>query len=165
MAPVDTRIGWSYREFAGMDTPVSMVLKRKGYRVLSVLPTVTVLDAVKEMNKFKVGCILVMEGAELIGVFTERDVLTRVIAEERQPASCLVRDVMTVKPHTITEDSTIGQTMDLFHNMRCRHLPVIEPASGRVKGMISIRDVSRWLADAHQAEAQQLREYITGYPA
>jgi CBS domain-containing protein len=148
-----------------MDTPVSMVLKRKGYRVLSVPPTVTVLEAVKEMNQYKVGCILVMDGPTLLGVFTERDVLTRIVAEERQPATCLVRDVMTTKPHTITENSTIEQTMDLFHNMRCRHLPVVEPNSGRVTGMISIRDISRWLADEHQAEAQQLRQYITGYPA
>ncbi len=148
-----------------MDTPVSMVLKRKGYRVLSVPPTVTVLEAVQEMNQHKIGCILVMDGPHLLGVFTERDVLTRVVAEERTPSSCMVRDVMTTKPHTITEDSTIEQTMDLFHNMRCRHLPVIEPMSRRVVGMISIRDISRWLADAHQAEAQQLRQYITGYPA
>jgi CBS domain-containing protein len=72
---------------------------------------------------------------------------------------------MTTKPYTITEDSTIEQTMDIFHNKNCRHLPVVEPRSGRVVGMISIRDISRWLADEHQAEAQQLRQYITGYPA
>lgn len=148
-----------------MDAPVSVVLKRKGYRVLSVPPTVSVLEAVQEMNLHKVGCILIMDGPHLLGVFTERDVLTRVVAEERTPSACRVCDVMTTKPCTITEDSTIGQTMDLFHNMNCRHLPVVDPKAGRVVGMISIRDISRWLADEHQAEAEQLRQYITGYPA
>jgi CBS domain-containing protein len=148
-----------------MDTPVSMVLKRKGYRVWSVSPQVSVLNAVREMNAHETGCILVMEGSQLLGVFTERDVLTRVVAEERNPATCSVRDVMTAKPYTITEDSTIQQTMDLFHSKRFRHLPVVDRSKSRVLGMISIRDISRWLADAHQAEAQQLRQYITGYPA
>ena len=148
-----------------MDTPVSMVLKRKGYRVFSVRPDVTVLEAVREMNQHQIGCVLVMDGPQLLGVFTERDVLTRIVATERAPSTCTVREVMTTKPHTITENSTIGETMDLFHNRRCRHLPVMEPRSGRVVGMISIRDISRWLADAHQAEARHLREYITGYPA
>ncbi len=147
-----------------MDTPVSMVLKRKGYQVMSVPPHVSVLDAVREMNQHQIGCVLVMDGPQLLGVFTERDVLTRIVATERAPATCPVKEVMTTKPHTITENATIQQTMDLFHNQRCRHLPVVEPKSGRVVGMISIRDISRWLADAHQAEAQQLREYITGYP-
>lgn len=148
-----------------MDTPVAMVLKRKGYQVLSVSPSVTVLEAVHQMNQHQIGCILVMDGPRLLGIFTERDVLTRVVAKERAPAACLVSEVMTSTPYTISEDTTIEQTMDLFHNRRCRHLPVIDGVSGRVVGMISIRDISRWLADAHQAEAQQLRQYITGYPA
>lgn len=148
-----------------MDTPVSMILKRKGYRVLSVRPDVSVLDAVREMNQHQVGCILVMEGPQLLGIFTERDVLTRIVATERIPSTCLIRDVMTTKPYTITEDATIQQSMELFHHKRCRHLPVVESTTRRVVGMISIRDVSRWLADVHQAEAQQLRQYITGYPA
>lgn len=148
-----------------MDTPVSMVLKRKGYRVWRVSPQASVLEAVREMNAHETGCVLVMEGAQLLGVFTERDVLTRVVAAERNPATSSVRDVMTARPHTITEDSTIQETMDLFHSKRFRHLPVVDRTSDRVLGMISIRDISRWLADAHQAEAQQLRQYITGYPA
>lgn len=148
-----------------MDTPVSMVLKRKGYRVWSVSPQASVLDAVREMNARATGCVLVMDGAQLLGVFTERDVLTRVVAAERNPATSSVRDVMTAKPHTITEDATIQETMDLFHSKRFRHLPVVDRNASRVLGMISIRDISRWLADAHQAEAQQLRQYITGYPA
>lgn len=147
-----------------MDTPISMVLKNKGYRVISVPPDTLVLTAVKEMNKHGIGSIMVMDGPKLLGVFTERDVLTRVVAAEVNPATCLILDVMTRNPATISESGTIGQTMDLFHNKNCRHLPVIDRA-GRVVGMISIRDISRWLSDAHQAEAEQLRQYITGYPA
>lgn len=148
-----------------MDTPISMVLKNKGYRVISVPPDTLVLAAVKEMNKHGIGCIMVMEGTKLLGVFTERDVLTRVVAAEANPAACSIREVMTRNPQTITVHGTIRETMDLFHNKNCRHLPVLDPIGGLVVGMISIRDISRWLSDAHQAEAEQLRQYITGYPA
>lgn len=148
-----------------MDTPISMVLKNKGYRVISVPPDTLVLAAVKEMNRHGIGCIMVMDGPKLLGVFTERDVLTRIVAAELNPATCSIQDVMTRNPQTITESGTIQDTMDLFHGKNCRHLPVLDPIAGRVVGMISIRDISRWLSDAHQAEAQQLRQYITGYPA
>lgn len=140
-----------------------MLLKNKGYRVISVPPDTLVLAAVKEMNDHGIGCIMVMDGPKLVGVFTERDVLTRVVAAEVNPATCSIKDVMTRNPLTITENGTIQQTMDLFHGKNCRHLPVLD-RSGRVVGMISIRDISRWLSDAHQAEAQQLRQYISGYP-
>jgi CBS domain-containing protein len=147
-----------------MNTPVSTVLKRKGYSVFSVAPTVSVLDAVREMNKYGVGCVLVIEDQRLLGVFTERDVLTRIIAAEVNPATQTVAAVMTSNPHTTTPDATVQQVMDVFHNKRCRHLPVLE--NGQVIGMISIRDISRWLADAHRVEAEQLRQYISGgYPA
>jgi CBS domain-containing protein len=143
-----------------MNTPISSVLKRKGYSVHSVPPHLSVLDAVREMNKHGIGCVLVMDGAQLVGIFTERDVLTRVIAAEVSPSALTVSQVMTPNPHTTTADATVQQVMDIFHNRRCRHLPVMQ--DGKVQGMISIRDISRWLADAHRAEAEQLRQYISG---
>jgi CBS domain-containing protein len=143
-----------------MNTSISSLLKHKGFAVYSVPPQVTVSEAVREMNRHKVGSVMVMDAGRLIGIFTERDVLTRVVAAEVDPKSRTVGDVMTKNPITIDMDATLQGVMDLFAQVRCRHLPVLK--DDQVCGMVSIGDVSRWLADAHRDEAEQLRQYITG---
>ena len=143
-----------------MNAPISAILDRKGSHVYSVPPTVTISDAVAEMNRNRVGAIMVMDGDRLVGIFTERDVLRRVVGAAIDPKTTLVTDVMTAGVITISRDTTIESTMMIFTEKRCRHLPVVE--DGRVYGTISIGDVTRWVADAHRAEAEHLKNYITG---
>jgi CBS domain-containing protein len=143
-----------------MNTPISAILERKGAVVHSVAPTLSVYDAVAEMNRHRIGAIVVLDGTRLVGVFTERDVLRRVVGAGLDPKRALVADVMSPGVITIAPDATIEQTMNIFTEKRCRHLPVV--SAGQMRGVISIGDVTRWMADSHRAEAEHLRNYITG---
>lgn len=143
-----------------MNTPISALLERKGSAVHSVAPTLSVYDAVAEMNRHRIGAIVVLDGTRLVGIFTERDVLRRVVGAGLDPKNSLVADVMSPGVITIAPDATVEQTMNIFTEKRCRHLPVLQ--SGAIRGVISIGDITRWMADSHRAEAEHLRNYITG---
>ncbi|HXB02901.1 MAG TPA: CBS domain-containing protein [Opitutaceae bacterium] len=147
-----------------MNASISTLLEHKGSSVYSVPATATVAAAVAEMNRQKIGCVLVMDGGRLAGVFTERDVLTRVVGAEIDPKTTPISRVMTSNINTITREATIEEVMTMFAEKRCRHLPVVE--DGQLLGLISIGDISRWVADAHHAECVQLKQYIAGgYPS
>ncbi len=143
-----------------MNTSISSLLERKGFTVHAVAPTMTVTEAVDEMNRHRIGCIVVLEDGRLAGIFTERDVLRRVVGESLDPKRAQVKDVMTASVITITPETMVDETMTLFLEKRCRHLPVMQ--DGRLVGLISIGDVSRWLSDSHRVEAEHLKNYITG---
>ncbi|HWL15481.1 MAG TPA: CBS domain-containing protein [Opitutus sp.] len=143
-----------------MNTPISALLERKGAVVHSVPGTVTIAEAVAEMNRHRIGAIVVLESGRLAGIFTERDVLRRVVGAGLDPKTMRVADVMTTNLITITPESTVDDVMLLFSEKRCRHLPVL--ANDRLVGLISIGDISRWVSDTHRAEAEQLKSYIAG---
>ena len=119
----------------------------------------SIADAVAEMNRHRVGSVLVIDAGNLVGIFTERDVLRRVVGAGVDPKSAVVADVMTKDVITISPDATVEDTMVIFTEKRCRHLPVLE--QGRLVGAISIGDITRWIADSHRAEAEHLKNYIT----
>jgi CBS domain-containing protein len=143
-----------------MNTPISALLERKGSAVHAVPPDVTVLEAVEEMNRHRIGSIVVCENKQPVGIFTERDVLQRVVGGNADPRTTRVREVMTRELITITPDTTIEETMVLFADKHCRHLPVT--SGGDLVGLISIGDISRWVADLNRAEAEHLKNYIAG---
>jgi CBS domain-containing protein len=143
-----------------MNTSISALLEGKGRALRTVSSTVTVAEAVQEMNRHKIGSVLVMDGTTLAGIFTERDVLSRVVAADLDPKKTPIIKAMTASVLTIGPDATVQEVMDLFAERRCRHLPVVQ--DGVLVGLISIGDVSRWVANAHRAEAESLRLYIAG---
>ena len=126
----------------------------------AVASTITIADAVAEMNKHRIGCILVIDAGRIAGIFTERDVLRRVVGAGVDPKTVRVAEVMTKDVHTIPPDTTVEQTMVLFAERHCRHIPVV--ANGQLKGLISIGDISRWVAETSRAEADHLKNYIAG---
>jgi CBS domain-containing protein len=147
-----------------MNTPISTLLKRRSFAPVTVTRDASILRAVLEMNNHSAGSVLIMEGARLVGIFTERDVLTKVVAVGLDPSAHTVGEVMTTSPVTMRSDATVREALELFNHKRCRHMPIVD--DNRVLGLLSIRDVSSWLVDAHREEAEQLRQYITGgYPA
>lgn len=143
-----------------MNAPLTAILERKGRNVFSVAPNVSVSDAVAEMNRHRVGSIIVLDEGRLVGIFTERDVLRRVVGAGLDPKTTPLAAVMTTGVMTITPESSVEETMVIFTEKRCRHLPVLD--GGRLVGTISIGDITRWMADAHRAEAEHLKNYITG---
>ena len=143
-----------------MNIPVSALLERKGSQVHSIPPTLSVFDAVAEMNRHRIGAIVILDGTRLVGIFTERDVLRRVVGAGLDPRRALVSDVMTADVITISPAATLDETTSIFTEKRCRHLPVV--AQGKIVGLISIGDITRWMGDASRAEAEHLRNYIAG---
>lgn len=136
------------------------VLDDKGTAVFTTTPRTTVRDAVRAMNEKGVGCLLVMESMQLRGMFTERDVMTRVVDAGRAPALTTVGDVMTPNVITVAPRTPISETMTLMTNYRLRHLPVEE--GGRVVGLVSIGDLLRHVSLEQERYIQRLTDYVTG---
>lgn len=143
-----------------MNTSIATLLEGKGRALHAVSTSVTVFEAVQKMNQHKVGCVLVMNGDQLAGIFTERDVLTRVVTSKLDPHLTPITQAMSANVLTIAPEATVQEVMDIFAEKRCRHLPVVQ--NGKLTGLISIGDVSRWVANSHRAEAESLRQYIAG---
>ena len=141
-----------------MSDRVLNVLARKGTRVESVDPQMTVLDAVQRMNELHIGALLVTVAAHPIGILSERDVLTRVIAGQLRAETTRVVDVMTHSVITVDANATIAEAMILMTDNRCRHLPVLD--GDQVCGMVSIGDLTSWLVRDHERTIHDLHDYI-----
>ena len=147
-----------------MNTPLSHILSQKGSSVTTVSPSSTVSEAVRVMNHLHIGAVLVTDSdGNLLGIFTERDVLSRIVGPDANPKTTLLQAVMTTRLVTITRDTTVEEAMALFMERRIRHLPVLD--QGRIAGIISIGDVNRRLLEENLQEARQLRNYIHGEAA
>ena len=143
-----------------MNTRIRDILRRKGADVYSVDPLAMVIDAVNTMNDHHVGSVLVCEDGDPVGVFSERDVLVRVVAAQRDPRQTLVRDVMTTRLYTATPDDTLLDVMRLMTERRCRHVPVME--GGRLLGLVSIGDLTKATQHNLRQEVRELSSYIGG---
>jgi CBS domain-containing protein len=140
------------------------ILQEKGSRqVHTIGPSATVFAAVEAMCAARVGAILICDGERCQGVFSERDLMSRVILAKRDPATTPVSDVMTREVVVVEPDTKASEAMAIMTERRCRHLPVVE--SGRVVGVVSIGDLVRWNSRHHQFHIRMLTNYITGqYP-
>ncbi len=105
-------------------TPVKELMKSR--KLLLAPPHTTVREAAKLMAARRVGAVLVVEDERLLGIFTERDVVFRVVARGLDSASTRIGDVMTANPKTIAPDKSFGVAMVLMHENGFRHLPVVE---------------------------------------
>ncbi len=144
-----------------MNTPLSHILSQKGTAVTTVTPTTTVSEAVRVMNQLRIGAVLVADADNKpLGIFTERDVLSRIIGPSADPKTTQVQTVMTTKLVTTTHVTTVDEAMSLFMDKRIRHLPVVD--GGRLVGMISIGDINRCLLEENLQETRHLRDYIHG---
>ncbi len=141
-----------------MTGPISRLLDRKGRHVETVPETATVCDAVKVMNERKIGAVLVGDLRSPAGIFTERDVLVRVISPGRDPRHTVVRDVMTRTLITLTPNTTVNEAMELVTRHRCRHLPVLDESG--ICGLISSGDLTSWVVHDQQQMIDDLHGYI-----
>jgi len=135
-----------------MQTKLREVLKHKGSIVHSVSSDSTVRDAVRLMNRQRIGAVLVIDQGQLVGIFTERDVLVRVVDAERDPRTTIIADVMTAKVTTVSPEMRVSEALRLVTEQRMRHLPVME--GRRLLGLISLTDLSGWTTQFLQAEVQ-----------
>jgi len=140
---------------------VADILKTKGLDVTTVPPDTTVLDAARRMNEHRIGCVVVIAANRIAGVCSERDVLQRIVADGRDPATTRVEEVMTREVVCCHADMPLDEARKTFRTRRVRHLPVVEP-DGRLKAMISIGDLNAWELDGQAVEIAHLHEYIYG---
>ena len=143
-----------------MHTPLREVLAAKGADFYCIGTQATVAQAVQEMNRRAIGSLLVVEGGKLLGMFTERDVLVRIVGKCLDPALVKVGQCMTKGPLTVTPDTSVEDAMLLVTRYRCRHLPVIE--NGHILGLVSIGDLTRWIVRDREHEIDDLMRYING---
>ena len=139
-------------------TLVRHLLDRKGRALFSIGPDVPVLEAIRTMAEHHVGALLVMRGAELAGIVSERDYARKVVLLGRSSADTPVSQIMTSPVVTVSPDSSVQDCMRLMTERHFRHLPVVE--HGRVAGMISIGDLVKAVIEEQQQTIEQLESYI-----
>ncbi len=148
------------RDTVYMHAPLYVLLSHKDRSIASVPLTATVDDAVAVMNENGTGSVLVMEKDRLAGIFTERDVLVRVVATHRDPAATAVADVMTGELVHVAPSASVQEALQVMNEANCRHLPVID--GGRLVGVISVHDLTAWMVHHHEQRIDDLVRYITG---
>jgi CBS domain-containing protein len=134
-----------------MFNTVAELLRHKGTAVHTISPSASALDAAREMNARRIGSLVVVDGGEVVGIVTERDLLTRVLAQERSAGVTPVAEIMTTSVLTCTPETPIDEVRLLMRSRRIRHVPVID--GRRLAGMVSIGDLNF-------AETQTLSETI-----
>jgi len=136
------------------------ILAKKGGFVAAVARDHSVLDAAKEMNARRVGSLVVIEGDSVVGIFTERDVLSRVVAARRDPETTSVGQVMTAPVAVCHPETTLEECRGVMTNRRIRHLPVV--ADGRLVGIIPSGDILAQEIAAQQTTIEYMHEYLYG---
>jgi len=122
----------------------------------------TVCDVVKAMVDRNIGAVPVLQDGELVGIFSERDLMKRVVAEGRNPATTRVHEVMTIDPLTVAPNEDMETCMMLMRRHGFRHIPLCD---GKIlKGMISLRDIMLHDLDEKDHEVRMMRAYIQAGP-
>lgn len=134
----------------------------EGHPLFHVPSTASVRDVARTMSEHKIGAIAVLDAGKLVGIFSERDVLTRIVADGRNPDDTLVDSVMTKDIFVAAPTDNINEALQKMRDCNCRHLPVVK--GGTLVGMISIRDLLQVDDDANRAQATFLRELVTYSP-
>jgi len=122
---------------------IGSLLDRQAPVVHSVGPGLSVTECVRRMNALNIGAMLVMEDERLLGIFTERDAITRVLGGGLDPNATKVREVMSEKPTVVSTQMTLEEAMNIITQKRIRHLPVVE--DGKVLGVVSSGDLTHHL--------------------
>jgi CBS domain-containing protein len=139
---------------------VSEVLGDKGRSVVCVSPETSVLDAAKRMAQHKIGAVLITRGAEILGIFTERDLLNRVVATEADPRTLPVGEVMTAPVACGTPQTKLAECRAVMTRNRLRHVPIVD--GGRLVGIISSGDILARENHEAQETIHYLHEYMYG---
>ena len=133
---------------------MSELLEEHHAVIHSVDPDISVTECVSQMNEQQIGAMLVMREDRLLGIFTERDAITRVLGAGLEPSYTKVSAVMSNDPICITPSTTLDEAMAIVSNQRIRHLPVVQ--DGQVLGMVSAGDLTHWLVEDRGGEVREL---------
>lgn len=138
----------------GKNESLSRLLGEQSPEIHSVNPDVSVTECIRRMNDLMIGAMLVMENESLLGIFTERDAITRVLGAGLDPTNTKISEVMTKNPFCVTPSTTLDEAMETITNLRFRHLPVVQ--DGKVLGMVSSGDLTHRLVEDQAGEIREL---------
>ena len=142
-------------------TTVAQLLQEKGRAVWSIAPDATVYDALSLMAAKNVGALVVVEGASVVGILSERDYARKVILKGKFSKDTLVREIMTDKVYFVRPEQTIEECMAVMTAEHIRHLPVL--TDDRLTGIVSIGDVVRVTIFDKEFLIKQLEHYIASH--
>jgi CBS domain-containing protein len=138
---------------------IRRIVESRQQEIISCTPQDSVRHAAELLAEKRIGALPVMDGGQVVGIFSERDVLYCVAKEGEAALSREVGEVMTAPAITIEPTVEVMAALSLMTRRRVRHLPVLE--NGELLGFISIGDLVKFRIESIEAEAQQMREYIT----
>ena len=127
--------------------------------IAAVAPTATVMEAARKMNDANVGAVVVFDGEVLRGMFSERDVMLRIVLENKDPQTTVVKDVMTTNVVAIRKDTKVEEAVNLMWEKHIRHLPVIRE-DGKVEGIVEIRNLFHERIEDMSQQLDSLESYI-----
>lgn len=139
---------------------VRQLLGTKFPEIHAVAPDSAVIDAIRLMAEKGIGAVLVMDGARLAGILSERDYARKIVLRDRSSRDTPVAAIMTAEVVTVTPADTVEDCLQLVTDRRIRHLPVVE--GGAVLGVISIGDLVKSVIEQQRRELGQLQQYIVG---
>ena len=139
---------------------VMNLLDSKGRDVLTVSPDTSVRDAIEKMEDISAGTAVVLEGGEVVGIVSERDVFRKVVLQGQNIDKVDVREIMSTELTTITPETSLDDCMQLITEKRIRHLPVV--CNGSLCGIVSIGDVVKYLIVEKDFKIKNLETYISG---
>ena len=147
----------------GLNDTVRAVLDHKGIGVCAVTPETPVYEALEIMADRDIGAVLVMEDADLCGIFSERDYARKVILHGRTSKDTPVSEIISSPVVTVGLDQSVDDCMRLMTDFHIRHLPVVDREA--VIGLLSIGDLVSWIIRRQEEEIHHLHHYISGsYP-
>ena len=136
------------------------VLDRKGDSVLTIEGQTSVYDAIRSISNANVGAIVIQDGEQPSGIFTERDYLRKITLEGRSSRETAVAEVMSSPLFTVEPTDNTRSAMEAMTEKRCRHLVVME--NGKMVGIVSLGDLVKHLLLQKEEEVEQLSSYISG---
>jgi len=134
------------------------ILKDRQGVVRSATPDTTVFEAIKAMDRFKVGALMVIDKGKLVGIISERDYTRKVVLKDRSSKSTKVSEIMSRKVTQVDPEANLEKCMNVMGNNRVRHLPVVE--KGKVLGVISSTDLLLLTVSQKDHIIEQLERYI-----
>ena len=139
---------------------VRELIAHKGSTVHTVPDSATALEAARIMNDAHIGAVVVLDEGSMVGILTERDIMTRVVAAELSPGATLVSQIMTREVLTCTPETRIGEARKVMRERRVRHLPVVD--KGQLLGMLSIGDLNLVENETLVETIRHMEAYISG---
>ncbi|GJQ30257.1 MAG: histidine kinase [Phycisphaerae bacterium] len=140
---------------------VASILQNKTTHVVTIAPNATALEAAQRMNQHRIGCLVVTDprGGRVIGIISERDILTRLVAQQLDPRLTTVSGIMTHNVAVCSPCTPVDDLRTLMQSRRIRHVPVVDDTG--LCGMVSIGDLNAFDAAGLAATVEALNGYIS----